>query len=146
VSRRREIGLPSIMAITLGFREVMVVRPGSPGLCQSSATVTSPKRRGTVGGLKLSALRDGGAVHRPVALLFALRMWPQWAAWFRTSLKAIPKTWARRCLGFSLALGVRGQRLLSEGLCQHLEFSLISPLLISPLLFFSVIIDFEGHV
>jgi hypothetical protein len=44
VSRRREIGLPSIMVITLDSREVMVVGPGSPGLRQSSATVTSPKR------------------------------------------------------------------------------------------------------
>jgi hypothetical protein len=44
VSRRREIGLPSIMAITLGSHEVMVIGPGSPGLRQSSATVTSPKR------------------------------------------------------------------------------------------------------
>jgi hypothetical protein len=44
VSRRREIGLPSIMAITLGSHEVMVVGPGSPGLRQSSATVASPKR------------------------------------------------------------------------------------------------------
>jgi hypothetical protein len=32
VSRRREIGLPSMMAFTLGSREVMVIRPGSPGL------------------------------------------------------------------------------------------------------------------
>jgi hypothetical protein len=44
VSRRREIGLPSIMAITLGSCEVMVIGPGSPGLHQSSAIVTSPKR------------------------------------------------------------------------------------------------------
>jgi hypothetical protein len=44
VSRRREIGLPSIMAITLGSSQVMVVGPGSSGLHQSSATVTSPKR------------------------------------------------------------------------------------------------------
>jgi hypothetical protein len=44
VSRRREIGLPSIMAITLGSCEVMVIGPGSPGLRQSSAAVTSPKR------------------------------------------------------------------------------------------------------
>jgi hypothetical protein len=62
------------------------------------------------------------------------------------SLKATPKTWAGRCSVFSLASGVRGWRLLLEGLCQHLELSLISPLLISPVLFFSVIIDFEGHV
>jgi hypothetical protein len=44
VSRRREIGLLSIMAITLGSCEVMVIGPGSPGLPQSSAAVTSPKR------------------------------------------------------------------------------------------------------
>jgi hypothetical protein len=44
VSRRREIGLPSIMAITLGSREVMVIGTGSPGLRQSSASVASPKR------------------------------------------------------------------------------------------------------
>jgi hypothetical protein len=44
VSMRREIGLPSMMALILGSHEVMVVRPGSPGLCQSSATVASPKR------------------------------------------------------------------------------------------------------
>jgi hypothetical protein len=44
VSRRREIGLLSIMAITLSSREVMVIRPGSPGLRQSSATVASPRR------------------------------------------------------------------------------------------------------
>jgi hypothetical protein len=55
VSRRREIGLPPTMAITLGSREVMVIRPGSPRLHQSSATVTSPKRsvreEGWCGGL-----------------------------------------------------------------------------------------------
>jgi hypothetical protein len=44
VSMRREIGLPSMRAITLGSHEVMVVRPGSPGLHQSSAAVTSPRR------------------------------------------------------------------------------------------------------
>jgi hypothetical protein len=44
VSRRREIGLLSIMAITLGSREVMVVGPGSPGLHQSSAAVARPRR------------------------------------------------------------------------------------------------------
>jgi hypothetical protein len=44
VSRRREIGLPSMRAVTLGSREVMVVEPGSPGLGQSSATIASPKR------------------------------------------------------------------------------------------------------
>jgi hypothetical protein len=44
VSRRREIGLPSIMAITVGSHEVMVIGPGSPGLHQSSAAVTSPRR------------------------------------------------------------------------------------------------------
>jgi hypothetical protein len=55
VSMRREIGLPSKRAVTLGSCEVMVVRPGIPGLCQSSATVTSPKRsvreEGRSGGL-----------------------------------------------------------------------------------------------
>jgi hypothetical protein len=35
---------PSIRAVTLGSREIMVVGPGSPGLCQSSAVVASPKR------------------------------------------------------------------------------------------------------
>jgi hypothetical protein len=50
-----------------------------------------------VKGLRPSALRDGGAVHHPVALLFAFRTWPRWAAWFRTctgtvTLKAILKT------------------------------------------------------
>jgi hypothetical protein len=104
-----------------------------------------------VGELRLSTLRGGGAVHRPVALLFALRTWSWWAVYLRTgtrsmSLKATPKTWAGRCLGFFLASGVRGWRPLLEGLCQHLEFSPISPLLINPLLFFSVIIDLEGHV
>jgi hypothetical protein len=44
VSMRREIGLPSIMAITLGSSEVMVIRPRSSGLCQSSTAVTIPKR------------------------------------------------------------------------------------------------------
>jgi hypothetical protein len=44
VSRRREIGLPSMMAMTLGSREVMVIGPGSPGLCQSSAMVASPRK------------------------------------------------------------------------------------------------------
>jgi hypothetical protein len=44
VSMRKEIGLPSMRAVTLGCHEVMVVRPGSPGLCQSSAIVASPKR------------------------------------------------------------------------------------------------------
>jgi hypothetical protein len=33
-----------MMAITLGSREVMVVGPGSPGLCQSSATVASSRK------------------------------------------------------------------------------------------------------
>jgi hypothetical protein len=41
---RREIGLPSMMAITLGSCEVMVIRPGSPGLRQSSVTVASPRK------------------------------------------------------------------------------------------------------
>jgi hypothetical protein len=44
VSRRREIGLPLMRAVTLGSRGVTVVGPGSPGLCQSLAIVTSPKR------------------------------------------------------------------------------------------------------
>jgi hypothetical protein len=44
VSRRREIGLLSMRAVTLGSREVMVVRPGCPGLRQSSAVVASPRR------------------------------------------------------------------------------------------------------
>jgi hypothetical protein len=35
VSRRRELGLPSIMAITLGSHEAMVIGPGSPGFHQS---------------------------------------------------------------------------------------------------------------
>jgi hypothetical protein len=44
VSMRRETGLPSMMTITLGSREVMVNGPGSPGLHQSSAAVASPRR------------------------------------------------------------------------------------------------------
>jgi hypothetical protein len=44
VSMRREIGLLSVMAITLDSREVMVIGPGSPGLRQSSATVASPRK------------------------------------------------------------------------------------------------------
>jgi hypothetical protein len=44
VSRRSKIGLSSIMAITLGSREVTVIGPGSPGLHQSSAAVASPRR------------------------------------------------------------------------------------------------------
>jgi hypothetical protein len=44
VSRRREIGLPSMMAVTLGSREVMVIGPGSPGLHQSSAAVVSLRK------------------------------------------------------------------------------------------------------
>jgi hypothetical protein len=44
VSMRREIGLLSVMAITLGSREVMVIGPGSPGLHQSSAAVASPRK------------------------------------------------------------------------------------------------------
>jgi hypothetical protein len=44
VSMRRDIGLPSMRAVILGSRGVMVVGPGSPGLCQSSAIVASPKR------------------------------------------------------------------------------------------------------
>jgi hypothetical protein len=42
-SRRRETGLPLMMAVTLGSREVKVVRPGSPG-SQSSAAVASPRK------------------------------------------------------------------------------------------------------
>jgi hypothetical protein len=44
VSMRREIGLPSMRAVTLGSCEVMAVGPGSLGLRQSSAIVASPKR------------------------------------------------------------------------------------------------------
>jgi hypothetical protein len=32
---RRETGLPSMMAVILGSREVMVIGPGSPGLSVS---------------------------------------------------------------------------------------------------------------
>jgi hypothetical protein len=39
VSRRREIGLPLMRAVTLGSHEVMVIGPRSPGLCHSSAKV-----------------------------------------------------------------------------------------------------------
>jgi hypothetical protein len=35
VSMRRERRLPSMRAVTLGSCEVMVIGPGSPGLCQS---------------------------------------------------------------------------------------------------------------
>jgi hypothetical protein len=44
LSMRKEIGLPSMRAVTLGSHEVMVVSPGSPELHQSSAIVTSPRR------------------------------------------------------------------------------------------------------
>jgi hypothetical protein len=44
VSMGKEIGVPSMRAVTLGSHGVMVVGPGSPGLCQLSATVASPKR------------------------------------------------------------------------------------------------------
>jgi hypothetical protein len=44
VFMRREIGLPSFMAVTLGSCEVMVIGPRSPGLCQSSATIVSPRK------------------------------------------------------------------------------------------------------
>jgi hypothetical protein len=44
VSMRKQIGLPSMMAITLGSCEVMVIRPESPGFCQSSAMVASPRK------------------------------------------------------------------------------------------------------
>jgi hypothetical protein len=39
VSMRKEIGLPSMRAVTLGSCEVMVVGSGSPGLHQSSVAV-----------------------------------------------------------------------------------------------------------
>jgi hypothetical protein len=41
---RRERGLPSMMAVTLGSCEVMVIGPGSLGLRQSSASVSSPRK------------------------------------------------------------------------------------------------------
>jgi hypothetical protein len=44
VSMRRETGLLSMPAVTLGSREVMVIGPGSPALCQSSAMVASPRK------------------------------------------------------------------------------------------------------
>jgi hypothetical protein len=44
VSMRREICLLSMMAITLGSREVMVFGPGSLGLRQSSAAVANPRK------------------------------------------------------------------------------------------------------
>jgi hypothetical protein len=44
ISIRKEIGLPLMRTVTLRSCGVMVVRPGSPELCQSSATVTSPRR------------------------------------------------------------------------------------------------------
>jgi hypothetical protein len=46
VSKRREIGLQSMMTVTLCSREVMVIGPGSTGLCQSSAAVASPRKSG----------------------------------------------------------------------------------------------------
>jgi hypothetical protein len=66
VSMRKEIGLPSMRAVTLGSCGVMVVGPGSPGLHQSSATVASPKRsvrEERWWGYLDSALRGGEAVH-----------------------------------------------------------------------------------
>jgi hypothetical protein len=47
-------------------------------------------------GSRCPALRGGGALPYPVALLFALRTWSWWAAYLRTgmgpvSLKATPK-------------------------------------------------------
>jgi hypothetical protein len=108
-------------AVTLVSCGVMVVGPGSPGLCQSSAVVASPRSsvrvEGWWGGLRPSTLRGGGAVHHLVSLLFAPRTWPWWAAWFRTctgpvSLKATLKTWAGKCSGFFPASGVRGRRSL----------------------------------
>jgi hypothetical protein len=44
MSMKREIGLLSMMAITVGSCEFMVVGPGSPGLHQSSAVVTSTRK------------------------------------------------------------------------------------------------------
>jgi hypothetical protein len=44
MSMRREIGLLSMMGITLGSCEVMVVEPGSPGIHQSSVVVASPRK------------------------------------------------------------------------------------------------------
>jgi hypothetical protein len=44
MSMRREIGLPSMMAITLGSHEVMIIGSGSLGLHQSSAMVSSPRK------------------------------------------------------------------------------------------------------
>jgi hypothetical protein len=43
-SVRKEIDLPSMKAVTLGSHGVMVIGPVSPGLHQSSAAVSSPKR------------------------------------------------------------------------------------------------------
>jgi hypothetical protein len=43
-----------------------------------------------VGGLRSFTLRGGGAIHHPVALLFALRTWPWQAAWFRTGMGPVP--------------------------------------------------------
>jgi hypothetical protein len=42
VSRRKEIGLPSMMAVTLGSHGVIIIGPRSPGPLQSLAT--SPRR------------------------------------------------------------------------------------------------------
>jgi hypothetical protein len=85
-----------------------------------------------VGGLRPSTFRGAGAVHHPVALLFALKR-PWRVVQFRTctgpvSLKATQKTWSGRCLGFSLALGVRCQRPLSKGCANiwNLALSLLS--------------------
>jgi hypothetical protein len=102
-------------------------------------------------GSRPPTLRGGGALPHPVALLFALRTWSWWAVYLRTGtdpvlLKATLKTWAGRCSGFSLALGVGSQRVLLESLGQHLEFGLISLLFISPLLFFLVIINLKSHI
>jgi hypothetical protein len=44
VSMRRETGLLSLIAITLGSHEFKVIGLESPGLHQSSATVASPRK------------------------------------------------------------------------------------------------------
>jgi hypothetical protein len=49
VSRRREIGLLSMMAVTLGSREFMVIGPGSPVLRQSLVLENQLGRRNIEG-------------------------------------------------------------------------------------------------
>jgi hypothetical protein len=44
MSMRRKTGLLSLMDITLGSREVMVIGPGSPALLQTSVSVASPRK------------------------------------------------------------------------------------------------------